>query len=311
MSHVPLFIWLFDSMTMSEKQAFISTMDLSSLLGLTVIAQADRSMIQSNLNACWEHFLSGILPGPIELLLGMEETCTLISGPAALSFLNNRHAPPVHDVHFFCSKDGFHDFTTKLVAIAKDSFPEFTQEQHLVDNNSGITEATTIHTPLHSLLVLRSATNCALTAVALQPTTLFTNFLTARGFCIAYPWLYEAKVVLYNPLTEATWDRSTYEVNGYTFLSSARQRYHNGTANLSCVPYSCCGNHFRFFGDQYSLHYRYSQAPIEEEQQRRTTTACPRFSLTNDYNAIWLRGGDACKTEFCYVHATKFTLPVD
>lgn len=259
---------------------------MKSLVSLSAVCRRLRLSVHSELRHSFKVFLHQYLNNVDAVLTAMRCTGTILSGSAALAWLDRGATWRPNDLDFFCPHDTFFDFTSRLMDVIRVmDYGRFviTSNKHGREYRfrRGVCERVTLLSPKIKIDIYRSVTVSLVYPLPFFHSTLLMNYVSAESFGSAYPALtLQQRGVTHTRLLGVKDVRSISKFckRGYRF----REAVHVWRENKDCWGASTgCPCSIRSFGDAGSLVLTWSSTGDSQLHPLH-------------WNVQWLMGGQPC-----------------
>ncbi|GJF00757.1 hypothetical protein PsYK624_170580 [Phanerochaete sordida] len=256
------------------QRARIDSWSLLKVLGLALYSGYGCTVAEEALSRWWTSTLSAI-GDPAEIRRVMRDTGAVLSGSRAVRFLDRESSFDCSDWDFYTTEAGYDTFCSFVreqlggvevsrVVGARPSRPF--DGTSATANSTELKERRKFVTPNGSMDVMCSKTASALSPLTVFHSTVVMNYLTADGFCLAYPMPFFKR---FNIRGHDADDRcvAKYRRRGFT-VAEPELLFAAGSTEHACLPWGLCTRHVRAFGDRYCLAFTF------EKQGRPITHLC-------------------------------------
>ena len=291
-------------------------------MGLAALSAQGRALTELTLKSRFSHFLEKITDEPEAFRAAMRRYRVILSGGAALHFLDTKADWTPGDYDFFCSDEGFEPFCdfiqsrlagSTVLSVEKQAFytPDPTSYMGMFnrgpgqESSRGIKERRVFTTNRGKFDVLRAASFSPLLPIVHFHSTLVMNVISADAFCIPYPWLFLKGSLVPLPHSSSTRDRAAlekYVKERQYHLCNSMHGFWDPREDFECMPHGHCARDIRYFNDEHCLTFRWDHKT--GGGGTGGTLADGGFQLR--CNVCWVWGGGGCNGNSCagFVDAT-------
>ena len=293
----------------------METWALPQLLGYATLSDHCNSTVEEYFRRRWFMALQHCTGDGEAMRTIMRTTGAVVSGSFALKFLDQRATFAPGDVDCYVPIQGYHTFVTFLVAalgaeiVSEDDFRRQygKPRPYRYGNLTGIADRRVLRIGKVVIDVICSTNSSPLFPIAKFHSTIVMNFLSADGFCIAYPVSVLLRLSFKTCRRMLSNDRialNKLQDRGYLVFRSPQELSNFPRDASGCYSLGHCGVQLRFFADEYCITFMFdrfhpsTRARLFKGIGRRSILSRPVASIlpTDPYRftTAWSRGGKGC-----------------
>lgn len=288
---------------------------VETVMGLAALSSQGRALAELTLKARFVHFLEKITDEPETFRAAMRRYRVILSGGAAVRFLETKGDWTPGDFDFFCSDEGFEPFCdfvqsrltgSTVLSVEKQAYYTPDPNSYVAmfsrgvgpDSSRGLKERRVITTNRGKFDILRAASFSPLFPIVYFHSTIVMSVLSADAFCIPYPWLFLKKSLVTLSSNPCGRDRTAVEKyveeRGYDAYETMHS-FWTPLAGSECMPHGHCARDVRYFADEHCLTFSWDH---------KTGNGCVGGALAAAgfpfrCNICWVWGGSGCNGDLC------------